>query len=141
MTYAFDQDGFYVRVADHTLDNLPWLYKTRRKGHFLCLRLTELATGLDPGTYAKLTQTPIRDGLLRLRFPRFLADVLSSTAVFGLKQILGALPYGHLSTTLKVMIPLVCPDLAVCPARAEVLKTYGSPALADQLKTIAASAG
>lgn len=86
-------------------------------------------------------QTPIRDRLLQLRFPRFLADVLSSTAVFGVKQILGALPYGPLSTTLKVMIPLVCPDLAVCPARAEAFKTYGSPTLDDQLRTIAASTG
>ncbi len=141
MAYVFDQDGFYVRVADRTLDNLPWLYKTRRKGHFLCLRLTELATGLDLGTYAKLTQTPIRDGFLRLRFPRFLTDVLSSTAVFGVKQILGALPYGHLTTTLKAVIPLACPDLAVCPARAEVVKTYCSPTLADQLKTITAGVG
>ncbi len=97
-----------------------------------------MSKGLEPGIYSKLTQTPIRDGLLRLKFPKFLADVLSSTAAFGVKQILGALPPAHLATTLNAVIPLVCPDLNVCPVRGEVLKTYASPALAEQLKTIAA---
>ncbi|WP_020673019.1 hypothetical protein [Amycolatopsis nigrescens] len=126
-------------MADRTLDKLPFHYRARRNGHQLCIRLDDLSKGLDPGTYAKLTQTPIYDGLLRLRFPKFLADVLSSTAAFGVKEILGALPPTHLSMTLSVLIPLVCPDLNACPIRREVLKTYASPALAEQLKTVAAS--
>nr|WP_183656181.1 hypothetical protein [Prauserella isguenensis] len=120
---------------------LPWRYRVRRKGHALCTRLRELATGLHPAAYAKLAQHPVRDGLLRLRFPPFLADVLDSGAVFGPKQILGALNRDHLTTTLTAVTPLVCPDLEHCPTRGEMLTTYASPVLADRLHAVTAGAG
>lgn len=37
------------------------------------------------------------------------------------------------------MIPLVCPNLDVCPARTDVLKTYASPALTAELKAVVAN--
>lgn len=130
----FAPDGFYVRLADRTLAALPLRYRVRRRGHLLCTRLRDLATGIHPVAYAKLAQNPVRDGLLRLQFPPFLADVLASSTVFGVKQILGALTREDLTTTLTAVIPLVCPDLERCPARGEVLKTYASSALADRLQ-------
>ncbi|WP_253829212.1 hypothetical protein [Prauserella aidingensis] len=137
---VFAPDGFYTRLADRVLAALPWRYRVRRRGHALCTLLRELAAGLDPVAYAKLAQNPIRDGLLRLRFPPFLADVLDSGAIFGARQILGALNRDHLTTTLTAVIPLVCPDVEQCPTRGEVLKTYASPMLADRLHAVTAGA-
>ncbi|MGW4520004.1 hypothetical protein [Amycolatopsis sp. NPDC004378] len=107
----------------------------RRRNHDLCICLNDSAKSLDPGTYAKL---PVRAGLLRLGFPPVLAEVLSATTAFGVKQILVALPQAQLAKTLRVMIPLVCPDLDVCPARVEVLKTYAGPTLGAELKALVA---
>ncbi|GLY70868.1 hypothetical protein [Amycolatopsis taiwanensis] len=49
------------------------------------------------------------------------------------------MPQAQLAKTLRVMIPLVCPDLDVCPARVDVLKVYVSPALTGELKKFVAS--
>ena len=136
VAFVFDENGFYVRLANRALDKVPWRRRMRR-GHWLCASLNELSKGLDPANYAKHTQKPVRAGLLLLGFPTFLAEVLSATTAFGVKQILGALPPAHLSKALRVLIPLVCPDLDVCPTRVDVLKTYASPLLADQLKALA----
>jgi hypothetical protein len=106
-------------------------------GHGLCVCLNDLSKGLDPATYAKLAQTPIRAALLALGFPKFLAEVLSATSGFGVKQILGTLPAAQLSKTLHAVIPLVCPNLDTCPARTDVVKTYASPILAIELKALA----
>ena len=65
----FDEDGFYVRLANRALDEVPWHRRIRRRGHGLCVCLNKLSQGLDPATYAKLIQTPVRAGLLRLGFP------------------------------------------------------------------------
>jgi hypothetical protein len=139
VAYVFDEDGFYVRLANRAIDKLPWSRRIRYRGHGLCVCLNDLSKGLDPGTYAKLTQTPIRAALLLLGFPKFLAEVLSAASAFGVKQILGTLPLTQLSKSLRVMIPLVCPNLDACPARTDVLKTYASPALATELKALVAS--
>lgn len=138
VAYVFDQNGFYVRLANHAIDKVPWRRRIRHHGHGLCVSLNDAAKGLDPATYAKLAQTPIRAALLALGFPKFLAEVLSATSAFGLKHILGALPAAHLSKSLRVMIPLVCPSLDTCPARTDALKTYAAPALATELKTLVA---
>ncbi|MFJ1768498.1 hypothetical protein ACIOD2_49855 [Amycolatopsis sp. NPDC088138] len=135
---VFDENGFYVRLANRVLEKSRWRMPIRRRNHGLCICLNDLAKSLDPGTYAKLTQLPVRAGLLRLGFPPFLAETLSATTAFGVKQILGALPQAQLAKTLRVMIPLVCPDLDVCPARADVLRTCAAPALGTELKTLVA---
>lgn len=100
--------------------------------------MNNVAKGLDPGTYAKWAQLPLRAGLIRVGCPKFLAEVLSAASAFGVKQILGTLPHAQLFKTLRVMIPLVCPDLDVCPARTDVVKTHASPALGQELKAFVA---
>ena len=139
MAFVFDENGFYVRLANRALDKVPWYWRIRHRGHGLCVCLNDLAKGLDPGTYAKFTQKPVRFALLRMGFPKFMAEVLSATTAFGVKKFLGTLPQAHLYKTLRVMIPLVCPNLDVCPARADVLKIFVSPFLAEDLKALVAS--
>lgn len=136
---VFAEDSFYTRIANRALDKVPWHVRIRRRGHGLCVCLNELAKGLDPATYAKLAQTPVRFALLRLGFPKFLAEILGAATAFGVKQALGALPVAHLSTTLRVMIPLDCPNLDACPTRADVLKTFAGPFLAEELKGVVAN--
>ncbi len=89
--------------------------------------LNNLAKGLDPGTYAKWAQLPLRAGLIRVGCPPFLAEVLSAMSAFGVKEIPGTLPHAQLYITLRVLIPLVCPDLDVCPARTDVVKHMPHP--------------
>lgn len=139
VAYVFDEDGFYVRLANRAIDAVPWNRRIRYRGHGLCVCLNDLSKGLDPATYAKLTQKPIRAALLLLGFPKFLAEVLSAASAFGTKKILGMLPQAQLSKSLRVIIPLVCQNLDTCPARTDVVKTYASPALATELRTLVAS--
>ncbi|WP_410645377.1 hypothetical protein [Amycolatopsis sp. lyj-346] len=134
MAYVFDENGFYTRLANRTIDKVPWSQPIRYQKHGLCVCLNKVAKGLDPGTYTKWAQLSIRAGLIQVGCPSFLAEVLSATSAFGVKQILGTLPYAQLYKTLRVMIPLVCPNLDVCPARTDVVKTYASPFLAEELK-------
>ncbi|TNC19428.1 hypothetical protein FG385_32295 [Amycolatopsis alkalitolerans] len=125
-------------MANRAIDKVSWSRRIRHRGHGLCVCLNDLSKGLDPATYAKLAQTPIRVALLALGFPKFLAEILSAGSAFGVKQILGTLPAAHLSKSLRAIIPLVCPSLDTCPARTDVVKTYASPTLATELKTLAA---
>jgi hypothetical protein len=138
VAYVFDQNAFYVRLANRAIEKTPWSRQVRYRGHGLCVCLNDLSKGLDPATYAKLAHTPIRAALLALGFPAFLAEVLSAGSAFGVKHILGSLPAAQLSKSLRAMIPLVCPNLDTCPARTDVVKTYASPALATELRTLAA---
>jgi hypothetical protein len=137
VTYVFDEDGFYVRLANQLLDKIPRRRLTFRFGHGLCAKLNSLAKGIDPATYAQLFQRPVSAGLLALGFPKFMAETLGAASAFGVKKALGALPTGHLAKALRALIPLTCPDLGVCPAHNDVLKTYASPALAGELKELA----
>lgn len=137
LTFLFDPNGFYVRLADRLLDNLPWHRRIRRRGHWLCACLNELSKGLNPTTYAKFAHKPVRNALLTLGFPRFVAETLGAATVFGMKKTLAAIPTAHLAKALRAVIPLVCPDLDVCPTRSDVVKTLASPMLAAQLKSLA----
>ncbi|WP_225440261.1 hypothetical protein [Amycolatopsis eburnea] len=138
VTYVFDENGFYTRLANRAIDKVPWFHPVRYRSHGLCVCLNNVAKGLDPATYAKWAQLPLRAGLIRVGCPTFLAEVLSAASAFGVKQILGTLPHAQLYKTMRVMIPLVCPDLGICPARTDVVKTYASPALGQELKAFAA---
>jgi hypothetical protein len=140
LTYVFDRDGFYERLADRLLDNLPWRRRWRR-GHWLCTCLNDLAHGLDPGTYAELVQKPTIKGLIILGSPNFIATVLGASTGVALKIALGHTPMGHLKSALRVLIPLVCPDLDRCPTKPEVTKTFATPGLAECLKEMADSRG
>jgi hypothetical protein len=99
--------------------------------------LNELAHGVDPDLYAKLVQNPVRHGLVALGFPDFVATVLGAGAGMGLKIALGHTPIAHLTSALRVLIALVCPNLNSCPTKSDVIKTFATPALAERLKEMA----
>jgi hypothetical protein len=138
VAYVFDESGFYTRLANRTIDKVPWYEPIRYQKHGLCACLNKVAKGLDPATYAKYAQKPLRAGLVRVGCPYFLAEALSATTAFGVKKFLGTLPPAQLSKSLRVIIPLVCPDLDVCPARTDVVKTYTAPFLAEELRALVA---
>lgn len=136
MNYAFTPDGFYERLADRLLDAQPWYYRWLLK-HQLCAALNALTKGIDPATYRAAIQRPVRDGLLRLGAPAFIANVIGAGAGYGLKIGLGQTPVGQLVQGLRVLGALTCPDLGKCPSQGEVVKTFVSPALTEQLQAIA----
>jgi len=105
-------------------------------GHWLCSALDRLATTIDPTTYLGLIRHPVRDGLIQLGAPAFIANVLGASSGYGLKLALGQRPVGQLIQTLRVLGALTCPNLAKCPSRREVVKTFPSPVLADRLRAM-----
>ncbi|REH55863.1 hypothetical protein BCF44_101889 [Kutzneria buriramensis] len=139
LTYVFNRDGFYAGLAGRLLDHVPLWHRGRKRGHWLCLRLNDLAKSVDPGTYAAQIRKSTRAGLIALGAPRFMANVLGAGAGLGLKIALGHTPIAHLTNTLRVLIPLVCPNLGQCPAQKDVVKTLATPFLAEQLKKTASA--
>lgn len=136
LTYVFDPDGFYSRLADRLLDTMPWRYRWL-PGHWVCAALNKLANRIDPGTYAHLIRHPIREGLLSLRTPSFIANALGATSAFGLKLALAQLPTGQFILALRVLGALTCPDLAQCPSQRDIAKAFVAPALTERLKMMA----
>jgi hypothetical protein len=135
LTYVFDRDAFYETLAKQLLDARP-LIRRWTPGHWLCRQLDETARGLDPGTYTRQAQRPIREGLRSLGFPDFIATVLGAGAGVGLNIAVGQTPMGKLVTALRVLGALVCPNLSACPARNEVVKAFAAPSLAGELKSM-----
>jgi hypothetical protein len=138
LAYVFDSGGFYESLGDRLLDRVPFRRRFFR-GHWLCLRLNAVAGAADPGAYAKLLGKSTAEGLAALGAPPFMADVLGAGAGLGLKIVMGSTPVVQLSNSLRVLIPLVCPDLERCPAERDVVKVFATPLLADQLKVISGS--
>jgi hypothetical protein len=136
LTYLFDEDGFYEQLADKLIENLPWTRRVAR-GHWLCKQLAAAAEGLDPDTWAKLAGRSARAGLVALGLPEYMADALGAGAGVTLKIAFGHTPIGNLSKVLRVLIPLVCPNIGRCPAEIEVVKTLVTPLIADRLKEMA----
>jgi hypothetical protein len=132
----FDRDGFYARLADRLIDTMP-LHRRMLRRHWLCSWLSKLSEGLSVGTYMQRLQIPVRDTLLRLGAPKFIANAFAASATYGLEKAFSAAPTEQIATALRTVIPLVCPDLDVCPTRVTVLKTFGSPVLAEELKAFA----
>jgi len=133
ITYVFDEDGFYKKLADKLVENQPWARRASR-GHWLCKQLNEAAKGLDPGTYAEQAGKTVGDGLRTLDLPPFMADALGAGSGVALKITFEKTSIGDLSKVLRALIPLVCPNINRCPAEVEVAKTFVSPVLADRLK-------
>lgn len=138
LTYVFDEDGFYEQLADKLIENLPW---TRRAagGHWLCKQLADAAENLDPDTWAKQAGKSVRAGLSALGLPRYMADALGAGSGVTLKIAFGQTPMGNVSKALRVLIPLVCPNISRCPAEVEVVKTVATPLLAERLSELAKS--
>jgi hypothetical protein len=76
LSYVFDRDGFYEQLADKLIENLPWHHPSNR-GRWLCKQLNQAAEGLDPDTYAEQAGKSVRDGLVGLGLPTFMADALA----------------------------------------------------------------
>lgn len=134
LTYVFNRTGFYETLAKKLLDARPVTKKWR--GHWLCKQLDAAARGLDPGTYARQAQRSTREGLVALGFPDFMATVLGAGAGAGLNIALGETPMNRLGNALRVLGALVCPKLAACPARNEVVQAFAAPQLAEQLQSM-----
>lgn len=135
LSYVFDRDGFYEGLADRLLEAIP-LHRRIRRGHWLCTQLNDLATGTDPDAYARQIRKPTRDGLIALGCRPFIANVLGAGAGLGLKIALGNTPMGHLTTALRTLIALTCPNLSTCPTEKDVAKNFATPILAEQLRSL-----
>lgn len=138
LSYVFDRDGFYARLADRLIDTMP-VHRRVMRGHWLCSCLSNLSQRLSVGTYTERLQTPIRDTLRKAGAPRFIANAFGAAAAFGVEKALATAPTEQLAKALKAVIPLVCPDLDVCPAKMTVIKTFASPILAEELKAFASN--
>ena len=91
----------------------------------------------DPDEYAQQAGPTVRDGMVALGAPRFMASVLGAGSGVGLKMAFGTTPLGNLTETLKALIPLICSDFARCPTEREVLRTFASPVLGQVLRSMA----
>lgn len=68
-----------------------------------------------------------------------MAEVLGAGTSLGLRIAMGSTPVAHVSNSLRVVIPLVCPDFARCPTERDVIRVFATPRLAEQLKALAGS--
>lgn len=136
LNMVFTPDGFYTRLANRLLDTMPW-YQRWLPGHWVCRALIKLAGKIDPGSYSDLVRKPVREGLLLLGSPKFIATTLAAATSYGMKLAFAQLPHGQFMTLLRVLAALTCPDLQVCPTQREIVKEFTAPTLADRLRTLA----
>jgi hypothetical protein len=134
--YVFDEDGFYEGIADKLIEGLPSKRRATR-GHDLCKLLNAAGTLVDSGTYEKIAGETVEKGLTRLGVDKLVARAFASGSKLLVKSAFDASSIANLSKAFRVTIPLVCPDLTRCPSEAEVLKTYATPFLSEELKAIA----
>lgn len=137
--FVFDREGFYESLADRLIEQVPFRRRVTRN-HWLCEQLNDTAEMLDPEKYRKLIGRSTRLGLVELGMPKYMANVIGAGAGFGVKIVLGRTPIGNISKVLRILIPLVCPDLNKCPTRGKVFSAFIGPLLTDTLKQIAEGA-
>jgi hypothetical protein len=135
---VFDRDGFYARLADRLLDTMP-VHRRMMRGHWLCNCLSNLSQRLSVRTYTERLQAPIRDILRHAGAPRFIANAFGAAAAYSAEKALATASTEQLAKALKAVIPLICPDLDVCPTKMTVIKTFASPILAEELKAFASN--
>lgn len=100
------------------------------------MQLMEAAESLDPDLFAKQAGKSVRDGLRALGFPRYMADALGAGSGATVKIAFGTTSADSLSKLLRVLIPLVCPDFARCPAERAVVRTLVTPAISDEVRAM-----
>lgn len=127
---------YYSNIAAQLRANTPWSRRKFSGTHWLCRRLDDLSKQLDPATFAQLARQPVSDGLRKLGFPAFVAEVLGAASALGAKQALGAIPMTHLGEFLRVLVPLVCPDFPHCPAYHDASETFRLPTVCDHLREL-----
>ena len=137
LSYVFDRDGFYEKLADKLIDNLPESRRGPKRDHWLCLQLSHTADLVNPDTYAEQAGKTVRDGLAGMGFPKFMADALGAGSGVVLKVSFGSTPLGSVTKVLYALIPLVCPELERCPTEKKVVQTFATPILAEQLRRMA----
>lgn len=140
ITYVFDEDGFYEKVADRMIDDLPYTKRAGR-GHTICKLLGEAAKVVDSGTYEDLVGATVEGGLKKLGVDDLVATAVSTGARLAIKAAFDASSFKDLSKAFRAVIPLVCPNLSRCPEKAEVLRAYATRRIADRLKDVAESLG
>src|SRR5215217_372191 len=116
LSFVFDNGGFYINLSNRLIDNLPWLRKIHR-GHWLCVHLNDLAKALSPGTYTPCIQKSVRDVLLNVGSPKFIAETLGAASALGTKSALSSIPITQLNKPLRALIPLSCRNFDSCPGR------------------------
>lgn len=136
LAYLFDRDGFYGKLADRLMDRVP-LHRKVRRGHWLCQLLNTVASAVDPGAYSDLVGGSTADGFAIFGAPPFMAEVLGAGAGLGLQVVMGQTPVSQVSNAVRVLVPMVCPDLGSCPCERDVIKVLATPALAAGLKQVA----
>jgi len=138
--YVFNEDGFYEGIADKLIEGLP-IRRRATRGHDLCKLLNAAATLVDSGTYEKIAGETLQKGLTRLGVDDLVARAFGSGSKLLVKAAFDASSVANLPKAFHATIPLVCPNLTHCPSEAEVLKTYATPFLSEELKTIAEALG
>ena len=140
ITYVFDEGGFYEKIADRMIDDLPYAKRARR-GHRMCKLLGAAAKVVDSGTYEDLVGETVEGGLKKLGVDDLVATAVSTGAKLTIRAAFDASSFKDMSKAFRALIPLVCPDLSRCSERVEVLKTYATPLIADRLKEVAEALG
>lgn len=133
--FVFDRDVFYRRLAEQLLAQLP-IHRRIVPGHWLCQLLEATGTALSDSTPSSPAE-PVREMLLAAHAPRFVAETLAQGFARNGRET--ALPREQLRGGVHALIPLVCPDFAICPSRPAVADAFSSPALAEQLEELATS--
>lgn len=143
VTFLFEPDGVYEVVADRLLTETKIHRAFKRpRGHWLCVVLNNAALSCETGTYIDLAAHNIEKGLCEAYgMPRIVAKVLTECAATGAKHLLAPTVFSPetFPTALRAIIALVCPNLARCPAQADVRATLLGPLAAKSLRAAVAS--
>jgi hypothetical protein len=140
ITYVFNEEGFWEKTADKIIEGLPY-GRRDRKGHWICEQLSTAARVVDSGTYEKIVGETLEQCLTKIGVQDFIATAIGTGARIGINAAFDASTFGNMSKAFWALIPLVCPDLDHCPEEVEVLKTYATPLIANDLKQVAEALG
>ena len=111
------------------------------RGHDVCELLNTAATLVDSGTYEKIAGETVETGLKKLGVDDLVARAFATGSKLLVKSAFDASSIANMSKAFRATIPLVCPNLTHCPTEREVLKTFATPFLSEELKTIAEALG
>lgn len=130
----FDPGSRYRMMADEILSRMPW-YRGANRGHWLCRRLEEAATALSPGTYLDRIGTAITTELVAKGVPQFAAQVIAKSMATATGRVVGSLGTDQLITTLRALVPLVCPNFERCPTQRSVCSHFVAPGIEEVLRS------
>ncbi len=134
LAQLFRPAGHYEQLADELLLRSRW----RRWGrtHWLCTQLEDAARTLSLGRFVEQTGRSVSDGLRALGIPRFMVDALVAGAGATVRIAFGTTSADTVAKLLRVLIPLVCPDLARCPAEDAAVTMLLAPGVSAELRSV-----